>query len=118
MNYRKAAYIFLSLSISIITIFIITDSGLKADNKPAESLTTATDVKKVTGILIKIDVKKSTVYIKENSRTVKFKASADICNQFKDRLNSVVDITYTKGHDRALRIITMSPAEIPIDSMQ
>lgn len=67
--------------------------------------------KDITGILVRVDAKNQVVYVKENSRIVKFKASAVLCEKFKDKINLEVDITYEIGKNKSLRIVTMVMAE-------
>jgi hypothetical protein len=67
--------------------------------------------KKITGILVRVDVKNQTVYVKENSRIVKFKATSVLCEQFKNKINFEVDITYKKFNNRSLQIIEMVISE-------
>ncbi len=73
----------------------------------------------ITGILVKVDVKKLAVYVRENSRIVKFKASSDICEKFRNRINSEVDIRYIiasksggkSGNKKVLQIVSMVLSE-------
>jgi len=66
--------------------------------------------KLITGILVKVDEKNLAIYVKENSRIVKFKASSVLCAEFKDKINAEVDITYNIGINKSLQIITMVTA--------
>jgi hypothetical protein len=72
--------------------------------------------KTITGIIIKVDIKNRSIYIKENSRTVRFKASTEICEQYKSRINSEVEITYKIGSNKKLQIITIKLLEKKEDS--
>lgn len=63
--------------------------------------------KMITGILVKVDVKNLSIFIKENSRIVKFKTSSDICLKFKDKLSSEVNVTYKISNNKSLQIITI-----------
>ena len=67
--------------------------------------------KTITGVLIKVDVRSRSIYIRENSRTVKFKASPEICEQYKNRINSEVEITYKIGSNKKLQIINIKIAD-------
>jgi hypothetical protein len=58
-------------------VFSLESSGLEDDGN-----------KVITGTLVKVDLKNLSIYVKENSRIVKFKASIDICQRFKDKINS------------------------------
>ena len=66
-----------------------------------------TSDKTITGLLVRVDVKTRCIYIKENSRIVKFKASAEMCETFKDRIYSEIDIKYKIGDNKTLMIITI-----------
>jgi len=65
----------------------------------------------ITGILVKVDLKKHAIYVKENSRIVRFKASVEFCEKFKNKINSEVDITYKIGNNKSLQIITIVISE-------
>jgi hypothetical protein len=65
---------------------------------------------------VKVDLKNQSIYVKENSRIVKFKASTDICQRFKDKINSEVDITYKIGNNKSLQIITIIISEKQVES--
>ncbi len=67
--------------------------------------------KTITGILVRVEVKKKSIYIKENSRIVKFHASSDICEKFKDKINFEVDIAYKVCNNKTLQIITITVSE-------
>ncbi|HNX25275.1 MAG TPA: hypothetical protein PKG60_14610 [Spirochaetota bacterium] len=72
----------------------------------------------ITGILVKIDSKNHWVYVKENSRIVKFKALPALCESFKYRINSQVEITYKIGDNKSLQIITMVISEKKEESVK
>lgn len=63
--------------------------------------------KKITGILVRVDLKTQTVYVKENSRIVKFKSTSVLCEQFKNKINFEVDITYKICNNKSLQIVEM-----------
>lgn len=101
--------------VSVITVlFIAIFSG-----SPAFSSETGKDDNKtITGIVVRVDVKKKSIYIKENSRIVKFYASADICEKFKGRINLEVDITYKICDNKTLQVVTITIPEKKNDSTE
>lgn len=76
----------------------------------AEENSTIND-KSITGVIVRVDVKNRSVYVRENSRIVRFKAAQEICEQYKNRVNSEVDITYKIGNNKRLQIITIKISE-------
>lgn len=67
--------------------------------------------KSITGVIIRVDAKNRSVYIRANSRIVRFKAVPEICEQYKNKVNTEVDITYKIGNNKRLQIITIKIAE-------
>lgn len=47
------------------------------------------------------------VVIKSNSRFVRFHASSEICTEFKNKIYSVVNITFIRKSDEKLQLVTM-----------
>ena len=70
----------------------------------------------ITGVLVRVDTKTQTVYVKENSRIVKFKATSVLCEQFKNKINFEVNITYKKCNKKSLQIIEMVLSEKKIEA--
>lgn len=90
-----------------IMIFIMIFSGSPVFSSGDEE----TVNKKVTGTLVRVDLKTQTVYVKENSRIVKFKSNSVLCEQFKSKINFEVDITYTISNNKSLQILEMTLSE-------
>jgi len=65
----------------------------------------------ITGTLIKVDIKNQSIFVKENARIVKFKAAAEFCREFKDKINSEVDITYKIMNNKSLQLVSIKIAE-------
>lgn len=104
-NGRKGVNRFFSLLMTVMFFaFSLCSMALAEENSTVNDKT-------ITGVVIKVDVKNRSIYIRENSRIVKFKASLEICEQYKGRINSEVDITYKIGNNKRLQIITIKPAE-------
>ena len=67
--------------------------------------------KMITGTLVKVELKTQSIFIKENSRIVKFKASAADCDKFKTKINSEVDVKYKINNNKSLQILSIVISE-------
>ncbi len=64
-----------------------------------------TKIESISGILIKTDKVKRLVVIKSNSRFVRFHTTPEICNEFKNKINSMVNLTFTRKNGKGLQLI-------------
>lgn len=65
-------------------------------------------IESISGVLIEINETEQTVFIKSNSRVVKFYTTTTVCIEFKNNINSEVTITFTRRTSEGLQLITMA----------
>lgn len=63
---------------------------------------------KISGRLISVDVNEGIIYVMHDSRLVRFRASKEICNSFREKIHSFVEIEYSKCGVKGFCINTMS----------
>jgi len=64
-------------------------------------------IESISGVLIEINGTEQTVFIRSNSRVVKFYTTSTICTEFKNSINSEVNITFTRRTSEGLQLVTM-----------
>jgi hypothetical protein len=65
-------------------------------------------IESISGVLIEINEKDLTVFIRINSRVVKFYATSEICTEFKNSINSEVSINFTRRSGEGLQLVKMN----------
>ncbi len=62
----------------------------------------------ISGTLELVSVEKQEVYIRNDTRMIKFNADRELCESFKEEINAMVIIHYVKTKDGVLYISSMS----------
>ena len=68
---------------------------------------TAAPVESITGILVKVDGVKHVILIRSNKRITRFYATAELCYEFKDSINSKVTATFMRKNEGGLKLLEM-----------
>jgi len=85
---------------SFITIILFISCTMFASGQNHKS-------QKLTGQLIKVSQRKLAVFVKHDSRIVKFRTTREVCGRFKPMLKSYVEIIYEIDNDKALQVVSM-----------
>lgn len=96
---------FFNIFIAVLTVAVFSSAPVFSSD------TSPNGEEMITGILVKVETKKLAVYVRENSRIVKFKATIEICEKFKNKINSEVDIKYIIRNKKVLQITSMTLSE-------
>ena len=75
---------------------------------PAYAADGPEQVTAISGTLELVSVEKQEVYIRNDTRLIKFSADSELCETFKDEINAMVIIHYFKTKDGVLYISSMS----------
>jgi hypothetical protein len=65
-------------------------------------------IESISGVLIEVNEKDLTVFIRSNSRVVKFYATSEICTEFKNSINSEINIYFTRRSSEGLQLVKMN----------
>ena len=87
-----------------VIIFGLFLSHAESDAQPGE-ISGQTTI--ISGTLFKVSVERREIYIVNDSRMIRFTADQELCDRFKDEINTMVSIEYVKGNDGALYITAM-----------
>ncbi len=99
MNTKKL----LSLLVAVAVAGVLFSSGsLTGKNlvKPKEYT--------ANGVIQKVTEKNQSIFIKSDKKVIKFQASKELCDQYKDKLNSMVTVKYTREKNKTLLIKSMN----------
>jgi hypothetical protein len=89
-----------------ILLVIFTFLFLTPDNVLSQSDETI-KIENISGVLIEINEKDMTIFIRSNSRIVKFYATYEICAEFRNSVNSEVNINFTRRSSEGLQLMKM-----------
>lgn len=99
---KKVLIFCLMILFLVSSLVLATDKKSKSSSKkPAQAKEVVLDTE---GILDKIDAKKGEVYIKQNGKTVKFKATKEICDKYAKKKGKKGVIKYIKLPDGSMLI--------------
>lgn len=62
---------------------------------------------KIVGKLIRVDDAGGVIYVMHDSRIVKFRASKEICRKFSERVQSLVEIGYSRCSGKGFCVVTI-----------
>ncbi len=86
--------------ISFLIIILFMTFTIPADAEKGE-------VQKITGQLVKASIRHLAVYVKHDSRIVQFRTTKEVCERFKPKQWSYVEVAYNISESKALNLVAI-----------